>query len=513
MACRIRMFWYEYKPPLGFPLTRICRKRISVIGGPGSKSRFRRPPYICQNWYAWCLRSGSDPSDNQAPAGRHRVHGVLKSAILILTASAALPVSSQPTATDRSIALYQKKAPASASDPLNYDRLGAAYLQKGRETSDFAYYELAEKALTKSIEIASPLDLSTVAPLTHLADVYMGEHRFTDAAQFANQAAALGSGDLSPFAILGDAHADMGDYEEAYAFYEKLLIHYPSQQPSRTYSYMHDSRVSYLRFVRGDTPGAIDLVQRALSTATQANMPAENVAWTYFQLGEYLYQSGDLSGAEAAYQQALNRYPGYYRGLSGMAKVRVAQQRYQDAIELYRKTIDTIPVPEYVAALGDLYWKTGQRQEAKKQYDLVEYIGYLNGLNAHTYNRELAVFYADHDMKLKESLDLAQKELEVRRDVYTQDVLAWSLYKGGKTKDASIAMGKALARGTKDPLFFFHAGLIQRDLGNVEGAQEYLSHALAINPQFHVFYADQARQVLEQISAHRTARKLDGNGR
>ena len=440
------------------------------------------------------------------------MNGILKFAILVLTASAALPVLSQPSATDRSIARYQAKAAASPSDPLNYDGLGAAYLQKGRETSDFAYYELAEKSLQKSISMFSLLDLSAVLPLTHLAAVYMGEHRFTDAAQFANQAAAVGSGDLSPFAILGDAHADMGDYEEASGYYETLLIHLPSQQSSRNYSYMHDSRVSYLRFVRGDTAGAIDLVERALNTAVQANMPAENVAWTYFQLGEYLFQSGDLSGAEAAYQQALNRYPGYYRGLSGLAKVRVAQQRYQDAIQLYGKTIDIIPIPEYVAALGDLYSKTGQKQEAKKQYDLVEYIGYLNGLNAHTYNRELAAFYADHDMKLKESLDLAQKELEVRRDVYTQDVLAWSLYKNGKTKDASIAMEKALAMGTKDPLFFFHAGLIQRDLGNVKGAQEYLSHALAINPQFHIFYADQARRALEEISAQRTAKKLDGNG-
>ena len=158
------------------------------------------------------------------------------------------------------------------------------------------------------------------------------------------------------------------------------------------------------------------------------------------------------------------------------------------------------------------FLKTGQKQEAKKQYDLVEYIGYLNGLNAYTYNRELAGLYADHDMKLKESLDLAQKELEVRRDVYTQDVLAWALYKNGKTKDASIAMGKALAMGRRIPFSFFHAGLIQRDLGDVKGAQEYLSHALAINPQFHIFYADQARRTLEEISAQRTAKKLDGNG-
>ena len=99
--------------------------------------------------------------------------------------------------------------------------------------SDGSRNELAEKSLTRAIEISSPLDLSTVAPLTHLAAVYMGEHRFTDAAESANQAAALGSGDLSPFAILGDAHADMGDYEVASGYYEKLLIRLPSQQPSR----------------------------------------------------------------------------------------------------------------------------------------------------------------------------------------------------------------------------------------------------------------------------------------
>ena len=69
----------------------------------------------------------------------------------------------------------------------------------------------------------------------------------------------------------------------------------------------------------------------------------------------------------------------------------------------------------------------GRTAEASKQYALVEYIGRLSALNQIVYNRELALFYADHGRRLPEALDLARRELDVRRDVYTWDVLAWTL--------------------------------------------------------------------------------------
>ena len=43
----------------------------------------------------------------------------------------------------------------------------------------------------------------------------MGEHRFADALSYAQKALSLGTGDVSPFAIVGDAYADMGEYEKA----------------------------------------------------------------------------------------------------------------------------------------------------------------------------------------------------------------------------------------------------------------------------------------------------------
>jgi tetratricopeptide (TPR) repeat protein len=431
-----------------------------------------------------------------------KIHNCL---ILFLAVSAASVAVGQQGPTDRSIAQYQVQASRSNS-ATDFDKLGAAYLQKGRETSDFAYYDLAEKALAKSLELTSPMDFSAAAPLTHLAAACMAEHRFSDAADYAERALALGAGDLSPFGLLGDAHADMGDYDQAAGDYDKLLLRLSAQEPPRGLVYMHDSRVSYLKFIRGDNAGAIELAQKAVSTAMEMHMPGENLAWTYFQLGEYRFQSGDVPGAEMAYQQSLNALPGYFRGLSGLAKARVAQQRYQDAIGIYRKAIEEIPIPEYVAALGDIYLKLGQPDDARREYDLVEYIGYLTNLNQHAYNRELAVFYADRDIKPHESLELAQRELEVRRDVYTQDVLAWSLYKNGRWKEAASIMDKALRFGTKDAMFYFHAGQIHRALGDVEAAEDCLERALAINPHFHIFYADAARRDLEEMQAKRSAK-------
>ena len=99
-----------------------------------------------------------------------RIHNWLTCLLALSLTSVAL---GQQSATDRSIALSQTRV-ASTHSAADYDKLGAAYIQKGRETSDFTYYDLAEKALTKSLERTSPMDLLSAAPLTHLAATYHG---------------------------------------------------------------------------------------------------------------------------------------------------------------------------------------------------------------------------------------------------------------------------------------------------------------------------------------------------
>jgi tetratricopeptide (TPR) repeat protein len=408
-------------------------------------------------------------------------------------------LQAQQSSSNELIKTLQSRVRRYPEDYAGYAGLGAAYLQKGRETGDAADFELAKGALEKSIDLLSN-DPAAAFAMTQMAVVCMAEHRFDGALVWAQKALALGSGDPSPWAIAGDALADMGDYAGAAEAYSKLDSLFGSEDEKLAFSYQRDTRISFLRFVAGDTQGAIDLMRSAIQKAIQMHMPAENIAWSRYQLGEELFQIGEMSAAEKADLAALEEYPGYYRGLAGLAKVRAAQGKYNDAVDLFKKAIAAVPYPEYAAALGDVYQKIGDTQEAKKQYQLVEFIGHLSQINQQIHNRDLALFYADHDLKLNESLELARKELEVRHDIYTWDVLAWSLYKSGKFQEAADAISHALAQGTKDAQSFFHAGMIYEKAGDSAKAKNYWSQALAINPHFNILYSEVAAERLAALT-------------
>jgi len=395
-----------------------------------------------------------------------------------------------PRGTERIVRSMQHRVTLNPKDAGAYSGLGAAYLQRARETGGVENYQLAEQSLNKSLDLVST-DFSATAPLTTMAEVCMGEHRFSDALNYAQKALAMGSGDLSPFAIAGDAYADIGEYEKAGVAYARLL----SDSDPRT-AYARDSRLAYLKFVSGDTDGAIRLMQGAVTEGIEARLPSENQAWLYFELGEFKLQSGNLSGAADAYLAALTSHPGDYRALAGLARVRADRGMYQESILLYEKAIAVVPMPIYIAELGDIYAKLGNAAEAKKQYQLVQYIGLLGHINQVLHNRDLALFYADHDQNLSEALELARKEFEVRHDIYTWDALAWTLYKNGRYQESQDAIENALNLGTKDSLLLFHAGMIEAKLGKIAEAQKNFNRALTINPRFHIMYADQARQQL-----------------
>jgi len=298
--------------------------------------------------------------------------------------------------------------------------------------------------------------------------------------------------DSHALGILGDAQLEVGRYAEAKRTYQRMIA-----LDEGLYAL---SRRAGLRSVRGDVEGAVADLERAIEDGKATGRPAESVAWVQWQLATEHWNVGRLDAAEAGYQAALATYPGYHRALAGLAHVRAAQGRGDEAVALYRRAIEVVPQPDYVAALGDLLSRTGRHEEARRQYELVEYIGRLSALNQALYNRELASFYLDHDTQLDAALALARRELEIRRDVYAHDLLAWALYKNGQPDAAREAMAEALREGTRDARLFFHAGMIERTLGNATGAARYLRLALDTNPHFHPLHADEARRVLDALA-------------
>ncbi len=118
-------------------------------------------------------------------------------------------------------------------------------------------------------------------------------------------------------------------------------------------------------------------------------------------------------------------------------------------------------------------------------------------MNGALYSRQLALFYADHDLKAEEAYANAKREYAVRHDIYGADAVAWTALKAGKLVEAQAAMKEALRLGTRDAKLFYHAGMITRAVGDRASARDYLQHALRLNPQFDPLQVLIAKRALE----------------
>jgi tetratricopeptide (TPR) repeat protein len=394
-----------------------------------------------------------------------------------------------PLDPDNAIQIALRRVRRQPRQADGYHRLGDAYIQKARASGDPTHFDRAEQAIQKSID----LGFDQAAAWRRLAYVSLSRHQFEEARARAAQALARDPDDPDALGILGDAHLELGGYEEADRAYQRMM-----RLDGSLGAY---GRRSGLRALRGDAQGSMDDLKTAIAIGQASGAPRENVAWAQWQLGVEHFGAGDLSRAEASHMAALDTLPGYHRGLAGLAQVRAAQGRSAEAVDLYRKALAALPAPEHAVALGDLLTSVGRREDAARQYALVEQIARLGPANQALYNRELAYFYLDHDLKVEEALALARREIEVRRDVYGYDVLAWALLKNGRAEEARGAMAEALRLGTRDPRLFFHAGMIHARLGDTARAREFLGRALALNPHFHVLHAPRAARTLEALHA------------
>jgi len=164
----------------------------------------------------------------------------------------------------------------------------------------------------------------------------------------------------------------------------------------------------------------------------------------------------------------------------------------------YERVVHLVPDLSFVAALGDLYALVGRGQAAAAQYELVEKIAQLGTLNGLLFNRQLALFYADHDRKAEEAYNFATKEYAIRRDIYGADTVAWTALKAGKIAEAQAAIKEALRLETRDARLFYHAGMIADAAGDWARAREYLTRALTLSPEFDPLQATLARKTLQQ---------------
>jgi tetratricopeptide (TPR) repeat protein len=397
------------------------------------------------------------------------------------TADAASRTSAS---TDKLIQSLQERLRANPDDWQSYSQLGLAYLQKARETGDPTYYQKTEEALDKAIAL-QPDDYASISARGALA---LARHDFSAALEWGEKAKQINPDRTYAYGVIADGQVELGRYEEAVETLQTMVDLRPDMS-----SY---SRISYLRELHGDTQGALGMMQRAVDSGTPN---AENTAWVRTQLANLYFNSGDLEQAELEYQLTLQNRPNYVYALAGLGRVRAAQGEWEEAIEYLNEAVTIMPMPEFVIALGDLYQASGQQEAADGQYQLVAAIETLYRANGVDMDMEIALFNADHEKNMTETVALARKAYANRPSIHGADALAWALYKSGNYEEARKYSAEALKLDTKDSLKLFHAGMIARQLGDKSQARQFLEEALAINPHFSILYGEEAHETLEML--------------
>ena len=399
--------------------------------------------------------------------------------------------------TSYSISVVEDRVREHPQSYLDLITLGELHLSRSRETGDVDSLLRAQAAFEKALEI-SPDYAPAIAGL---ASSLYNQHRFEDAIAQAQRVAPRTTAGLRDLSVIADAQLSLGRYDEAEAGYAELQRRQPGPGMQ--------ARLAQVEFLKGNPDEAIRLAKSAAAASYFNGTDRETMAWHLSRVADLFFSTGDLDAAAAHYKSALDVMPRHYISLAGLAKVRAAQGRLGEAITLYRQAVDIVPQPSIVAALGDAYALAGRRADAQVQYDTVELIGKLAAINKTVYNRELALFYADHNVHLDEALKLAQAEIEVRKDVNGYDALAWALYRNGRYEEAATAIGQALSLGTQEAAFHYHAGLIYKALGRNAEALSSLETALQINPRFSLIHSDEARSVVASLKSD-GARKIAG---
>ncbi len=362
-----------------------------------------------------------------------------------------------------------QEKPDSISDQQT---LAAYYLQAVRETADTGYYTRIDQILEK----LDQQDPKNAATITLQAAVTAGRHHFKEAIELAEKAVSIQPKTGQNYAILADAEIELGEYENALKTLQTMVDLRPD--------FSSYSRIAHARELHNDIPGAMEIMQEAI---TAGSFFPENVAWGYTELGKLTYRT-DLKKARQEFEQALSSVPEYAPALKWLGRIAYAEGNKEEALSYIERAFKSLPIAEYATDLADIYEAMGESAKAEQQYTIVKLTYQDQEKNGVDVDQEYALFLLDHDLELEKALEKAQRAYTDRPNIYSASILGFAFFKNNRAAQGQKYIEESLRLKTPDSLLYFHAGLIEKALGNKEKAKSYLEEVLKINPHFSIKY-------------------------
>ncbi len=378
------------------------------------------------------------------------------------------------------------------SDKKTALSLANLYIQEARVTGNYAYYDAAA---LKYINDVLQQDQDDFEALTLKALLQLSQHHFADALVTAEKARSSNPYSAFVHGLLVDGQVEMGDYKSAIDNLDKMVSIRPD---IRSYS-----RISYLREIHGDYPGAIEAMQLAVDAGGIGDEPT---AWARVQLGKLYENTGDLKAAAMHYTIALEERPAYPHAIAGLGHIAMANKEYAKAILLYQQADSLINDYSYKEQLAELYQLTGDDKKAKSL--MAKVVAEMSEESKKAEEDENMGHYADRELAYaylkmnepKKALQHALAEYNRRPDnIDVNETLAWVYYKNNAAEKALPYISKALRTGSKNPTLVSRAALIYAKTNIKEKAKELIQNSLKANANIDPLLQQESAEVLAKL--------------
>jgi tetratricopeptide (TPR) repeat protein len=405
-----------------------------------------------------------------------QVHGVVIVAALIASFRASFVAADEPNSStiakdsctlallphegtgklDLEIIRLQNEV-RSASDPTAWlAQLGWLFIVKARVSFDPGFYKLAEECAL-CLDAKKPGCAEALLLRAHVLDSL---HKFKEAESVSRELVKKRGAHVD-YGVLGDALMEQGKLDDAVAAYQAMMDQKPSLQAY--------SRAAHIRWLKGDLPGAIELMSRTVGVRNQHD--PESTAWSLVHLARYEWQAGDTMKALELIDEALQLQPDYPPALLERGRLLLGLGKTVEAIGPLKRATILNPLPEYQWTLDEALVAAGHGGEALA----VE--AELKRRGATDDPRTFSLYLATRGEDVSSALRLATSELETRADVFTLDALAWAWMANADIERAWVFAQRAVAEGTQDARLLLHAGVIASAASESEKAAAYLGKA------------------------------------
>jgi tetratricopeptide (TPR) repeat protein len=223
---------------------------------------------------------------------------------------------------DLEIIRLQNKVRNSSDSTTCLEQLGWAFVGKARGSFDPGFYKLAEQCVL-CLDAKKPGCAEALLLRSHVLNSL---HKFKEAEQTARELVKK-RGMHFDYGVLGDALMEQGKLDEAVVAYQAMMDQKPSPQAY--------SRAAHMRWLKGDLPGAIELMSWAAGVGNPRD--PESAAWTRVHLARYEWQAGDRKRALELIDDALAWQPDYAPALLERGRILLALGNITEAIEALKQ--------------------------------------------------------------------------------------------------------------------------------------------------------------------------------